>query len=204
MHSLGRVAFGIFLSAGGLFAFAGLESTPFFWFPFGVDAAVMVMTIRHPGSRWMYPVLATAGSVAGTALTFWMGRKAGEAGLERYVPKKHLKSAKAAVKEKGAVTAALFGIIPPPFPFTAFVVAAGAMAVDPWSFLGVLALVRLARFGGEAILANHYGSSVLAWINSPIVQDVVAGIIFIAFIGSGISLYVLLKKRPRTHGKKSA
>jgi membrane protein YqaA with SNARE-associated domain len=34
----------------------------------------------------MIPLLATAGSVAGAALTFWMGSVIGDAGLERYAP----------------------------------------------------------------------------------------------------------------------
>ena len=40
---------------------------------------------------WIVPLLATAGSVAGAALTFWMGVKIGEQGLERWVPRKRLK-----------------------------------------------------------------------------------------------------------------
>ena len=38
VRSLSRFAFGIFLSAGGLFILAALDSTIFFFFPFGIAA----------------------------------------------------------------------------------------------------------------------------------------------------------------------
>ena len=195
MRSLSRFAFGFFLSTGGLFLLAALDSTIFFFFPFGIDAAVIVLTVRHHGFAWAYPVLATAGSVAGTMVTFWMGRKIGEAGLERYVPKRRLASVINSVRKKGATTLALFAVVPPPFPFTAVVLAAGALEVQPLKFLGVAAGVRLARFSAEAMLAAYYGRSVLRWMNSDIVQYVVTGIIVLAVLGSAISLLFALRRR---------
>ncbi len=195
MRSLSRFAFGFFLSTGGLFVLAALDSTIFFFFPFGIDAAVIVLTVRHHGFAWAYPILATAGSVAGTTITFWMGRKIGEAGLERYVPKRRLASVIKSVRKKGATTLALFAVVPPPFPFTAVVLAAGALEVDPLKFLGVAAAVRLARFSAEAMLAAYYGRSVLRWMNSDMVQYVVTGIIVLAVLGSAISLLLALRRR---------
>lgn len=194
MRFLSRFAFGIFLSAGGLFILAALDSTIFFFFPFGIDAAVIVLTVRHHGFALAYPILATAGSVAGTIITFWMGRKIGEAGLERYVPKRRLESVMKSVRRKGATTLALFAVVPPPFPFTAVVLAAGALEVDPLRFLGLTAGVRLVRFGAEAVLAAHYGRSVLRWMNSDIVLDVVTGIIVLAAVGSVMSLFALRRR----------
>lgn len=49
------------------------------------------------------PLLATAGSLAGAALTFWMGVKIGEQGLKRGVPAKRLARIRARVRTKGAI-----------------------------------------------------------------------------------------------------
>ena len=155
---------------------------------------VIVLTVRHHGFAWVYPILATAGSAAGTIITFWMGRKIGEAGLERYVPKRRLESVMKSVRRKGATTLALFAVVPPPFPFTAVVLAAGALEVDALRFLGVATGVRLVRFAAEAVLAAYYGRSVLRWMNSDIVQDVVAGIIVLAAVGSVISHFALRRR----------
>ena len=183
------------LSAGALFVLAALEATVFFWFPFGVDAAVIVLTVRHHSFAWQYPIVAAAGSLSGTVVTFWMGRTLGEAGLGKYLAKRRLVSVVTKVREKGAVTLALLGLVPPPFPFTAFVLAAGALGVDGIRFLGVLAGVRLVRFGIDALLAAHYGSTALRWMNSDVVRDLVFGAIVVAIVGSAISLFALLRRK---------
>jgi len=190
-----QLLFHLFLSHSGLLVLAALDSTLFFLFPFGIDAAVIILAVRRPESRWLFPVLATAGSLAGTMVTFWMGEKLEEAGLERYVHSRRLDSVKGAVRKKGATALAMLGIVPPPFPFTAFVLASGALGIDAIRFLTVVTLVRIVRFGAETALAAHYGTTVLRWLNSDVVAEVVSGIILLAIVMSAISIYGLLRHR---------
>ena len=75
----------LFASPVGVVVLAALDSTLFFSLPFGIDAAVIILAARLRELWWIVPLLATAGSVAGAALTFWMGVKIGEQGLERWV-----------------------------------------------------------------------------------------------------------------------
>src|SRR5688572_27650189 len=105
--AFGQTLAGIFLSSGGLFVLAAAESTVFFWFPFGVDAAVILLVARNTERAWLYPLIATAASVLGTALTLWMGKKVGEIGLARYVSERRLRAVKAKVKKKRAAAIAL-------------------------------------------------------------------------------------------------
>jgi len=190
----GRTLTGLFLSSGGLFVLAALESTVFFWFPFGVDAAVILLVARNEDRTWLYPLIATAGSVMGTALTLWMGKKVGETGLSRYVPQQRLKAVKAKVKKKGAVAIALLGIIPPPFPFTPFVLASGALKMNIPRFLAALTVVRLARFGVEAMLAARFGRLAIRWLNSDAMQFVVGGLVVVAVTGTAVMLYGLSRR----------
>jgi membrane protein YqaA with SNARE-associated domain len=203
LRNLTRLLFRLFLSPGGLFLLATLDSTLFFWFPFGIDAAVIILVVRHPASSWPYPVLATAGSVAGTLLTFWIGRKLDEAGLEQYVSSNKMASIKKSVRRRGTLAVAALGIVPPPFPFTAFVLAAGALGVDLVGFLVAFAAVRFLRFGLESMFAARYGSSVLRWLNSDVVVTVVSGVIVVAIVGSAISLYSLLRRQGPSRRKRS-
>jgi membrane protein YqaA with SNARE-associated domain len=191
----GRTLTGIFLSSGGLFVLAAAESTVFFWFPFGVDAAVILLVARNEERAWMYPLIATAGSVMGTAVTLWMGKKIGESGIARYVPEKRLKAVKAKVKKKGAAAIALLGIVPPPFPFTPFVLASGALKVNIARFLVVLTAVRLARFGFEAWLAARFGRLAIRWLNSDAMQYTVGGLVVLALAGTAVMLYGLMRQR---------
>jgi membrane protein YqaA with SNARE-associated domain len=190
----GRTLTGIFLSSGGLFVLAAAESTVFFWFPFGVDAAVILLVARNSDRAWMYPLIATAGSVLGTAVTLWMGKKIGETGIARYVPERRLKAVKAKVKKKGAAAIALLGMIPPPFPFTPFVLASGALKLNVARFLAALTIVRLARFGIEALLAARFGRLAIRWLNSDAMQFVVGGLIVVAVGGTAVMLYGLLRR----------
>ena len=194
MGQFGRTLTGLFLSTGGLFVLALAESTVFFWFPFGVDAAVILLVARNVERAWLYPVIATAGSIIGTAATLWMGQKIGEIGIARYVPERRLKAVKAKVKKKGAAIA-LLGIIPPPFPFTAFVLASGALKVKIARFLVALTVVRLARFGIEAWLAARFGRLAIRWLNSDAMQYTVGGIMVLALGGTAVMLYGLVRQR---------
>ena len=140
---------GLFASPLGIRP-AALDGTLFFSLPFGIDAVVIILSARLHGTAWIVPLLATAGSVTGAALTFWMGVKIGEAGLERYVPQRRLEKIRQRIRGSGAVALAALSIIPPPFPFTPFVLAAGALDVRSVTFFTTFFVCRLIRFGVEA------------------------------------------------------
>jgi membrane protein YqaA with SNARE-associated domain len=144
-------------SPAGVIVLAALDSTLFFSLPFGIDAAVILLSARLRGTWWIVPLIATAGSVAGAALTFWMGVKIGEQGLERWISQKRLNRIRARVRDRGSVALAVLDLIPPPFPFTPFVLAAGALDVKGRTFFVTLAVCRILRFGLEAALALAYG-----------------------------------------------
>ena len=69
-----------FTSPIGIFVLALLDSTLFFSLPFGIDAAVIILSARSETLAWTVPIVATVGSMAGASITFWMGRKAGRKG----------------------------------------------------------------------------------------------------------------------------
>jgi membrane protein YqaA with SNARE-associated domain len=212
MRLFSRWIIGLFASPLGVVVLAALDSTVFFSLPFGIDAVVVMMAAREGAFAWTIPLLATAGSIAGAALTFWMGATIGERGLERFVPPRRLKRVQRRVREAGAVTLAILDLIPPPFPFTPFVLAAGALDVDPWTFFITLTVCRLGRFGVEALLAVRYGRSALVWLDSDLFHDVVAWCIVLALIASAVTIARLMRvtrprRRPpaaRTSGRRSA
>jgi membrane protein YqaA with SNARE-associated domain len=125
---------GLFTSPVGVVVLAALDSTLLFSLPFGIDAAAVILAARMTHLRWVVPLLATLGSLAGAALTFWMGVEIGEHGLERYVPPRRLTQVRRRVRKSGAVALAVLDLMPPPFPFTAFVLVAGALEVKPTLF----------------------------------------------------------------------
>ena len=188
MRSFSRWIIVLCASPAGVFVLAALDSTLFFSLPFGIDAAVIILAARLRELWWIVPLLATSGSIVGAALTFWMGAKIGEQGLERWVPAKRLTRVRARVRKKGAVALAVLDLIPPPFPFTPFVLAAGALEVKPRTFFVTLTLCRVFRFGLEAALAIVYGPRILAWLDSDVFHDIVMFFISIAVALTALSI----------------
>jgi membrane protein YqaA with SNARE-associated domain len=205
MRTFSRWIVGLFASPVGVFVLAALDSTVFFSLPFGIDAIVVILAAREGSFAWVVALLATAGSVGGAALTFWMGATIGDRGLERFVPPRRLKRVKSRVRDTGAVALAVLDLIPPPFPFTPFVLAAGALDVDAITFFTTLAACRVARFGGEALLAVLYGPHILAWLESDLFHEIAAACFLLAMVVSAATVVHLIRvTRPRHRPRASA
>ena len=200
-----RSLLGYFLTPAGVLLLGALDASVIFFLPLGIDFVVILLAARRPELFWMYALLATVGSVAGAAATFWLGRKVGEAGLKRFVKASTLAKVERRVTHSAAYSVAALGIIPPPFPYTAFVLVSGASrVVNPWTFLATLAGVRLLRFFAEAGLAAHYGGGILAWMESPMFTAVVIGLATLAIVGtvvSAIALYGSVKREKRSQAE---
>src|SRR5262245_38046979 len=183
---------GLFLSPLGAFAMAFLDSTTFFYFPLGIDAVVMILVARRATAPWLMPLIATAGSVAGASLTFFTGVKIGDEGLDRYVPKKRLDRIRRRIRRSGAIALAVLDLVPPPFPFTLFVLAAGALDVNTAMFFMTLVACRLLRFGVEAALAVIYGPCIVRWLESDTFRGIATAIILAAVVATAWSAFKLV------------
>jgi membrane protein YqaA with SNARE-associated domain len=181
---------GVFLTWWGPFVVGALDASLVFYMPFGVDALVIYLAARDNSLFWLYPILATAGSVLGAATTFWIGHKAGEVGLDRLVPKRHLNRLRCQVRDKGAMALALPAILPPPFPLTPLVVTCGALKVDPRRFFSTFAAMRLIRFSIGAALARIYGRGIVRVLESDNFRMVVVAFIVLAVVGTIASALV--------------
>jgi len=193
MRAFSQWIIALFSSPAGVVVLAALDSTLFFSLPLGIDAAVILLAAHKGRLAWIVPLLATVGSIAGAAITFWMGRKLGENGLERHVSRRRLDGIRRRVRETGAVALAVLDLIPPPFPFTLFVLAAGTLEVDTSTFFVTLGVCRLVRFGAETLLAVYYGPRILVWLQSDVFSDIVGGLIVLAVIASVISVIRLIR-----------
>jgi membrane protein YqaA with SNARE-associated domain len=198
MRALFYSLLGYFLTPAGLIVMGALDSSLVFFLPLGIDFAVIVLAARKPELFWLYAVLATAGSLIGAAITFWIGSKVGEHGLTRLMSPPRLRRVRRRVGEHAGAGVAALAIVPPPFPFTAFVLASGALGANRWSFFTTLAGVRIARFMVEGGLAARYGRGILVWMKSPVFEAVVGTLIVLAIAGTIVSAIAVYRgSRPR-------
>ncbi len=193
MGALSRWLFNFFLSTWGIAILAALDSSLLFSLPFALDAAIVILVAQHRDLFWLYPVIVIPASLVGAASTYWIGLKIGEEGLERFVSPRQLNSVRRRVHNMGAIGLAAVDLIPPPFPFTPFVLVSGALEVDARRFFATLAGVRVIRFGGEAVLALLYGGVIVSWLESDTVRTIGGTLFVLVLAGAAISSYRLLR-----------
>jgi len=195
MRGFFLAVFSSLLSWWGLWLIAAFDASMIFFLPMAVDIAVIILTSRNHQLFWLYPILASGGSVCGAAITYWIGCRLGDSGLEHFIPEKRLKQVRQRIEQKGAVALAALNLIPPPFPFTACILAAGALKVNAVRFFVTLGATRLLRFGGEAVLAYFYGRRIIAWLKSETVEYIGTALFAVAVIGSAVTAIQVVRKR---------
>jgi membrane protein YqaA with SNARE-associated domain len=194
VHRFFSSIFGLFLSPVGVLVLALLDSTMLFFLPAAIDTAVIVMSARHSDWFWVYPILATCGSLAGAALTFAFGHKIGEAGLKKWIPERKLKTVRQKIDHGGVVAMGMTAVLPPPFPLTPFVLTSGAFDLDRRKFFLTVGAMRLLRFGTESILALVYGRRILRWLDSDIFEYVISGLMVLALAGTAVTIIRSVRK----------
>jgi membrane protein YqaA with SNARE-associated domain len=174
----------------GLLALGILDSS-FLFVPVGNDLLMVAMVARHPnaGTVLYYAAMATAGSVIGTLLIDVTIRPLGAKGLEKYLPRRRINRMKKKVEQNAAQAVAIACVAPPPFPFTAVIMAAAAFQYSIRKMLVTVGAARMVRFTALGLLAWRFGDRILRWAEYPVVQGLLIGLIAVSIVGSAISVY---------------
>jgi membrane protein DedA with SNARE-associated domain len=115
-------------------------------------------------------------------------RRIGEEKLERMVSKKRLEYVHRKMEKRAGVFLAFAALMPPPFPFTAFLMGASALEYPRPKLLGVIAASRLCRFliiGGLAIV---FGTQIIRISKTPAFEWTIGFFVVLCVVGSGFSL----------------
>jgi membrane protein YqaA with SNARE-associated domain len=180
------VPFGAF----GLFAIALLDSA-LIPLPGGPDAVMLLLSAQNPARMPLYALGATAGSVIGCVILYYISRRAGRRALDKFPPQKQAR-VKELVDRYDVLSVLVASVLPPPFPFKLFVITAGVFRLSLVRFAAAVAVGRAFRFFLEGFLAVRYGEQakeVLAQ-NYPAVGLGVAALVVVVFVVRG-----LLKRR---------
>jgi membrane protein YqaA with SNARE-associated domain len=191
-------AFVLKLGGPGLVLLGILDSS-FLFAPWGNDLLVVAMTARQPhfANMLYYAAMSTMGSVLGCLLIDVTLRPLGAEGLEKHLPAKRLKRVKSKVRDNAGLALAIASLVPPPFPFTAFVMAAAALQYSRKRLLAVVGVSRMVRFTVLGILALHFGERILKWFKDPVVQGFLIGLIVFCIVGSAVSVYGWIQRSRR-------
>jgi membrane protein YqaA with SNARE-associated domain len=168
--------------AAGLFAIALLDSA-LIPLPGGPDAVMLYLSVQSPARMPLYALGATAGSVVGCVILYYISRRAGRRALERFPASKQAR-VKELVDRYDVLSVLVASVLPPPFPFKLFVITAGVFRLSLLRFALAVAVGRAFRFFLEGFLAVRYGEEagkVLAK-NYPAVGLGVAALVVVVFV----------------------
>ena len=162
MKSFINWVYGAALALGGpgLFVIAFLDSS-FISLPQINDLLVVLMVIRNKPLMPYYAAMATAGSVAGCYVIYFLASRGGEAFLKKQLNAGHIDRGLAAYRRHGVLALMIPAILPPPAPFKLFVLLAGVANVKPIRFVSAIAAARGARYLILGVLAIRYGDAAL-------------------------------------------
>ena len=153
----------------------------------GVDALLIWMSVSAPAVAYLAAGTGVLGSLIGTMFLFYLGRKGGEAYLEKYTSGPRGTRLKRWFLEYGLLTVFVPAMIPIiPTPLKVFVLSAGALGVSPVRFACVVLAARVIRYGSIAWLGLKFGAGTLPYLSQHVWQ--LAGIAAAVFV----SLYLLI------------
>jgi membrane protein YqaA with SNARE-associated domain len=149
----------------GFFVAAFLDSS-FLSLPEINDILVMTASAARPGMAWLYVAVTTLGSVMGSLALREIGRRGGEARLERRFGKERVSAVRNRFERWGVLTLAVPALLPPPMPFKMFVLCAGVFGFPLKRFVVTLSLARGLRYSVWSMLAVLYGGEALRTLKS--------------------------------------
>ena len=170
----------------GLFTIALLDSA-LIPLPGGPDAVMILLSTQNPAWMPLYALGATAGSVFGCIILYYISRRAGRSALEKFPPAKRAR-VKELVDRYDVLSVLVASVLPPPFPFKLFVITAGVFRLSLMRFAIAVAVGRAFRFLLEGFLAVKYGERAkdLLAENYPTVGIGIAVFIVVIFVVRGL------------------
>jgi membrane protein YqaA with SNARE-associated domain len=161
-----------------------------------MDVLTIWLAARHREPWVYYGLMATLGAVIGGYITYALARKGGKEVMERKLSKKKATQVSKTFTRWGFAAIVIPALLPPPFPFLPFLIAAGAMQYSRKKFLAALVLGRGIRYFVEAGLGFVYGSHILRFFNR-YYKPALAVLIGLAVIGTILSVIQYLRMRKK-------
>jgi len=162
--------------------------------PGSMDALTVILSAHEPNWWPYYAVMATIGGIAGGYMAFAVGRKGGKESLEKKIPKKKINKIFKRFEKHGFWSIFIPGLLPPPVPYSPFLLAAGALKYSPRKFLLAVGLARAIRYTALAYLGSMYSKQIFGFFHNyyrPMLWTVVA----LSVIGGIAALYWTWKRK---------
>ena len=150
----------------GLILLGLADNIPFVSAPPGSEDVFLILLSAHHPEWWVYyAFMAIVGEVLGGYLGYRLAAKSGQQTLEKKVGKPRAEKIYKQFNKRGWLTVFTGSVLPPPFPFSPIVMAAGVMQYPRKKFLSALFTGRTARFFTVAFLGRVYGQQMIGFFS---------------------------------------
>jgi membrane protein YqaA with SNARE-associated domain len=178
------------LGGPGLILLGIADNAPFIPVPAGsVDICVILFSSHHGWWAYYYALMATVGEVLGGYITYRLAEKGGHDTLEKKVGKPRAEKLYKHFEKRGFITVFTGAILPPPFPFTSVLMAAGVMQYSRKNFFSALTAGRGLRFFADAFLGRIYGQRMIDFFSRHYRPALYALIALAVMTGIGALVY---------------
>ncbi len=175
----------------GLIIAAFMES---FISPILPDLILIPLALANHEKAIWYGIIATAASVAGGVIGYWIGAKIGVKAARRMIPEKYVASVQKYVTENAVWAIFLAAMSPIPYKFVC--ITAGALKIR-WSlFIAVSFLGRAKRFMIEGILIFYFGPAAIDLFNRYTDTVMIGSAVAVVIVAVALYLVKRLKKKP--------
>src|SRR3979490_890802 len=152
-----------------------------------MDVLTIWLAARHREPWPYYALMATLGAVIGGYITYSLAPKGGKQAMERKLSKRRAAKVYETFERCVCWAVPIQGLLPPPFPFVPFLLAAGAMQYSRQKFLGALTLGRALRYTIVAGLGALYGNHIVRFF-SRYDKMAVGILVVLACVGAALSI----------------
>ena len=163
--------------------------------PGSLDILVILLVAGEPQHWWIFVLAATVGSALGAYITYRIGRTGGKEGLEKRISPRKLRKVYKWSEKYGVGAVAVPALLPPPFPLSPFLLAAGVLRVPKMKFLGAFSVGRLVRYSIVAWLGRKYGQALIHVIQQYSRPIIWALIVLAALGGIAAGAYIYHRKQ---------
>ncbi len=132
-----------------------------------LDIFNAVLSARHRDLWWYYALMSTAGSVIGAYVMYRVAKKAGMGWMQKKLGPHRVERVNRLLESWGVTAVVISVVAPPPFPSSAFFVAAGALEFPYRKFLAAVVAGRAFRYFLVAWITSHYSRRIIRLFRHP-------------------------------------